>query len=773
MGLATGFLGLKLFLSFIVAKQIPSITSSDRIAGLVAGWLVVNVMQIGIILFLSAFAILKPLYFVISILLCAVLIQWQGRRNSQPMPSLDPTWLRHPATWTIVGVMLLMWLRSLFLYDYTWDAHTYGLPRMTLWMNAGSVFLHYSTPQLNLFVNEWNGELNALAYALFSNSYQGFAFGNIEVLLWLFVAIVWLALLLGLSMSRALILAAIMGTAPAFIGLASTVKGDLLAILGFVMATGWLVLLKKNHNIAAFGFCLISAALAVGSKVSVVFPVAVVVATATLLLRNQPTLNLRSMRVGQGLLLISALLVISARFWENWLVYGNPLKRVDAEKAQFDPMNIVANLDITVTRLFRVFDEVKGHGNMWALSASMGAAAWFIVVAGMFMIASTLRSNATQRSHVSPRYNCYLMYVSGGSLIATLIPMALAQARPWTFRYFAPSVVVAMISPGVVALYFNYKNWQWKLLATLAGLAILVNLGISMRPGEVLPIRNPSQLIASIQQADTALKRMDLSNALMPLALVDALKLDSHVPLNILAFQDVDSPLTPFIGSRAQNKIHLTATPNDLIQRSKQHQWDLVAFAQKKEARDSALVSALDQSGYVTIVNNALFLIAIPVKRLILTPINLNVQWTPFNIPQDAQIENTSASPKISSHQPIDAGFVSQELSSHDPILIRASFEGTVTGYGSHAAHLSWHGVTPLITLPSGHYSASNMFYGILPGQDAGYPKRISFGLGGWGQGSGDLQLKTLELFHMEIKDETMLQPLEQTASSMPGSRHQ
>jgi hypothetical protein len=93
-------------------------------------------------------------------------------------------------------------------------------------MNSGSVFNHMPTPQLNLFVNEWNAEINDLGFALFSNDYIGFGFGNLEILLWLFISIVWVTRLVGLSNEWAFVLAAVLGSAPAMVGLACTIKGD-------------------------------------------------------------------------------------------------------------------------------------------------------------------------------------------------------------------------------------------------------------------------------------------------------------------------------------------------------------------------------------------------------------------------------------------------------------------------------------------------------------------------------------------------------------------
>jgi len=762
-GIASAYLALKLFLVFEFASFMQPRWALDRFSSLIAGWLLVQALQSGLVLGLSAVGLLKQFYFLTLILIFTALVYLRKRMLSLSRKTLNLSWLDHPALVAIGVVLVLMWLRSLFLYDFTWDAQTYGLPRLVLWLNSGSVFVHMPTLQLNLFVNEWNAELNALAFALVSGGYLGFAFGNLEVLLWLFVSIAWVSRLYGASAYWAIILSVVLGSTPAVIGLASTVKGDLLAITAFVIAVGWLNRAIREKTALALTLCLLSTTLAVGAKISVALPAIAIIFVALGRLGPRVFREISQFSVLTKSVLFLSLIVFSSRFWTNWTVYGNPLKRVAVEQAGFSFGNMFANLDLAGIKLFDILDEVQGNGTMWALAGSMGGAAWFIVVASLLVVIGALRNrwgstcNSCSKTHQNDLTisNNWLTLVAGLILVSTLASMLLSPAYPWTFRYFAPGIFVLLIGAGALALRANPTCWSRRVLSTLAALVVLVNIGIAMRPGEVLPTADLIALTDEIKRADNPLKRMALLlKGPYQNAEVQALGLDTAAaPLKILAFKDVDTSILPFIGSWSQNNIQLVDNGNDLVTAAAKQGWDVVTIIQQMELRDRSLYVALESKGYVILVDNAQYLIALPRQRISLTPITdlKEVQWIPWNSKDDVRLEISDRFPDVQSARPVDIGFMTQQFLIQDLVLLRARFEGEISGVGSHAAHLSLHGKQSVITLPAGKYTSSQLYQGIFVAPEGNELQRLIFGLGGWAEGSGHIRLKHLEVFQLRV----------------------
>ena len=384
---ATAYFSVKVFVVLSLTKLIKQKWSNDNVSCLIAGWIINQALQYGVILCLSVMGILNRPYFLAGWLLLAYFIYWRAKSFNFKFPNAEKLWQNKMPLIAICIVFLMMYLRSLFLTDYTTDAQVYGLPRLAIWLNRGSVLVHMSTVHLNLFVNEWNAELNSLAYALASGAYLGFAFGNLEFLFILFVTIYWLARLLGAPLFWALSLSAALGSAPVMLGLASTVKGDLLACIAFLMVLGWLIKIRQGESpLFAIGMLLLSATLAVGSKISVIPAVMALSVFAVVLIRRSYLREFWLVPALTKLGLFFGLMVFTSRFWVNWVVYGNPLKRVDGEQARFSFTHIIGNLRITADRLFGVWSESQGEGRMWALAGSMGWAGWLIVIVALLAL---------------------------------------------------------------------------------------------------------------------------------------------------------------------------------------------------------------------------------------------------------------------------------------------------------------------------------------------------------------------------------------------------
>src|SRR3569623_3514055 len=719
---ATTYLALKLCLTWWVGKLVRAKWGGDQLSGFIAGWLLIVALQSGIVLLLSAFALLSRWPVLACMLLSAAWMHWRGRRLQLRGPG-RLTWNCYPPLLSVVFVFIAVWLRSLFFYDYTWDAQVYEIPRLVIWLQAASVFIHMPTLQLNLFVNEWNAELNALAYALASGAYVGFAFGNLEVLLLLFCAAVWVGVLLGATMFWAICLAALIVSTPAVLGLASTVKGDLMACTAFVMAFGWLVRIARGDRSALpLGMVILCAALAVGSKASVLIPVIAVLCISVALLRNTISSLLRESSRLTKIGFAAALLIFTSRFCVNLFVYGDALKRIAVDQAQFSAGHVVGNLSVKADRTLAVWKELQGQGQKWALAGSMGASVWLILVVVLVCSfgrggvrrtdaghssspAATAYGDVGQRTDglrpLSYKWTCTIAFAV---VAATLLSMAFLQAMPRSFRYFLPGVLVVLLCASAWAL--RTDGTLGTLLSVTVVFVIAVNVLITARPGEVLPTPQLQALAAEVSRADTPLKRISLV---------------------------------------IKGPYQLAA----LVELCKQATWDAVVVVKKTDVKDRALAATLEQKGYLVVVDNAQYMIAIYHPKFIPLATLANIHWTAWGSPPGTILHKPSGMPEVASSRPSDVGFVSQELPLHGPIYVRARFEGEIAGSGPHAAHLSLHGQQPIITLPAGRYDPAQVFVGVVFNEGTTL-QRLSFGLGGWTEGSGRLRLNELQVFTLQ-----------------------
>lgn len=774
--LSTAYLALKIFLAYLIGQKAAHRFSVSPAAGLITGWLVVQAFQTLIILGLSLTESMYRPYFLACWLLPLAAVSWQLQTVRPCLPQGLRSWqIMLPAV-AIGMVMLAMWARSVFFFDYTWDAQTYGLPRLIFWLNHASVLVHMPTPQLNLFVNEWNGELNALAYGLASGSYTGFAFGNLEVLLLLFVAVAWLAVSLGAPLFWALCISAAVGSSPAMLGLASTVKGDLLACAALVMAMAWLAELRHNRGSPQFivGMLLVCIVMAVAAKISVALPALVLAFFAVTALGYSGVLRIWVMPLFTRLGFVACLFAFSSRFWINLFVYGNPLKRMSHERAIFSFQQLLDNGVTTATMMLDAVQQLREGERVWALISSMAISTWFILAVVVFSVAALARQRSTNPSAplqselppfsqvesitrqgspspTIPPGRTWLISIVILLFIAVLGAMSLSKADPWTFRYYAPGLIVILVIVAARSINASsQRHWQ-QTISIAAVLAVALNLTLVSRPGELVPSRDIHFLSAQLEQADSPLKRATMSHPHNYLqAEVELLGLDSPAPLNILLFQTPDTASLPLYGSYARNRVTHVGTSAELLEAAENRKWEIVAVLQPKQFRDARMVRSLEDKGYLVAVDSPDYFIALGGAKAHSIMSNRDFHWNRWSDTVDVQYTTPEGLPRIVSIGPVDAGFVSQPIVFSGPFFVRARFQGEISGPGKHAGHLSIHGVKPLITLPTGHYSSTTTLQSVLQFPVSQSPQQLSFGLGGWGVGSGHLKLVSLELFELK-----------------------
>ncbi len=757
--LPSAYLFLKAAAIWAVGKGFSARFGHDRLTALLAAWMMVNAGQNALILALSAFDALSQPFFIICVLLAvaAVHVAMQQSRFP-PIAEADLPQARLMLPLGLLAILLLLfWLRSGLGADYTWDAQTYGVPRLAIWLNYGTVFIHMPTIQLNLFVNEWNGELNALAYGLAAGSYAAFNYANLEVLAGFMAVVFWLARLLGAPVLNALCLMLILGSMPAILGLASTLKGDLLGCVGFLFTAGWLLrLLRGDRSGVNLALLLLAASWAFGAKISVLLPLLALIIVAGLALGRNLTAALIGLPRPALLWGGAALLIFSSRFWANWIVYGNPMQRVEAEKVTFQASYVLDNLVLSFARIFPGLIETPGNHLSWALSNDMGAAAWFLC--GVLLLWLVLRRftaarDAGQNNPTGMAAPGLLLVVLVAVAVTVVATMFLTPAFNWNFRYFLPGLLLLLIAAGAGLPSLSGRHSTLLLIGSM--LVVVMNVALAVRPGEILPAVAWERPVSKLAEANTPIKRLlRVYEHLNHTAAVDGLRLDTDKALDILVYKEYAPALLPFIGSQAQNRLSLVATTDDLLAKADLRRWDLVVVAALSGLRDARLVALLEQRGYWVAVDNEHYVIAVPRRRVALTRIaELSMlQWQSWG-PAGVEFSITAGQPRVASASPVDAGFISQPLAFNGPFYVKAAFAGELTGNNAAAAHISLHGREKLLTLASGSYQPTRKYSGLANGPAREWQGAVSFGLGGWSRGSGDIRLVALEVYNFRFTD--------------------
>ena len=484
-------------------------------------------------------------------------------------------------------IFIVFCVRSLTLFDYTGDGFNYEYPRLGIWMHTGSVLVHMPTPQINIFTSEWNGEINGLIYGLASGDIQGLGFGNAEVLGLAFLSAFWLALRFGASGSRASAVALVVVATPACLGLAATVKGDLLACVGTMLAVGWIVTPgDRNRRALSIAFGIAALGLAVGSKIS--STIGCVLLALVLLATILPQVKSAKTWLGIGCGTVFAL-ILCARFLANLAIYGDPLSRVRGEKITFSLSNLLGNMQVSVERWFGFFPDQPPFST-WALSGGLGLTGVLVLVSAML---SLDRPSSSQKTLANPASSAIAVCCLG-----ILFTMVLILPNSWSFRYFLPLVCVV-----VIAIFCLPKpEWTWR-LSWLLPAAAMVNFVSVLRPGEIFP-NYPTLNIESNLKAMGQMHSIERALLFHPgtFARFGVAELDPDVasnPRKVAVFSEVDSFLFQFIGSYAQNSLLLAETPAELSELLGSERPDVLILTRRDGILNDAVLSAVAENGYV------------------------------------------------------------------------------------------------------------------------------------------------------------------------------
>ncbi len=548
-----------------------------RFASWLSAWITIQVLTISAMLIVSTWSALTATFawmWLIGIASVSAVMRLLSGDSTLKLPRID--------TPTIVFLVLVavMALRSFVMFDYTLDAFAYGYPRLAIWMNYGTLLVQMNTIQINIFSNEWNGELNGLLYGLSSGNIQGFAFGNVEVMGILFLSAKWFASLLSAKSIQSSAIALVIGSSPAVLGLASTTKGDLLAIAGVLLTAAFtLKAIREKQPYFFIAMAVSSAGLSVGSKLASapfsIFALAALSLTLAKPLHVRPTIGALCVGIGFAGIFCS-------RFFVNLFAFGDALTRAGGESTELGIPTFLGNLGLVARRLWSGAESPPFE--VWSLSAGFGTATAFtIILMGLNWRAIWKRT---------PLENCVILSLA---LIALAACLALVPYRPWSFRYLLPAVVVIAIALATLST----KRWA-RLTAALSILGTFINLGSAARPGEIIP---PAEVIPFEQHfrnfgsVNSIERAMTFHPGTYQAYRINELCLDTPRGMTIATLNSINTFYLPFLGSNAQNQLFLTENLDELVEITAQFKPDLVSLtrgAPEVEAND-----ALSRVGYV------------------------------------------------------------------------------------------------------------------------------------------------------------------------------
>lgn len=338
--------------------------------------------------------------------------------------------------------------RSFLYFDSTPDAGTYGMPRIFLFSTQGSLFINMGTLAKNIFVNEWNGELNAVFYRVLTQDNVTIPFANIETYFYAMVSFVFLGKELFREKKYGVYWSYVVMFLPVVVFLAFTCKGDCLGMVAFpifvlILLSYWKEEKKEGENHLGLLYGAIAGgALATGARITLVPAVGFIM----LILLADLVIQKKYQRIGR--LLVSsvvAYIIGWGRYILNLVYYGNPFERVDAGNERIAP-----SIQRFFTSLSKYMEDIvfgenifTHEGVMWALNADAGILGICVIIASALGLGWLIYRFMSRRELLGK----YWREILTAAVILFVIGFMLCSMDyyTWSFRYFAPYFICILV----------------------------------------------------------------------------------------------------------------------------------------------------------------------------------------------------------------------------------------------------------------------------------------------------------------------------------------
>jgi len=485
--------------------------------------------------------------------------------------------------------------RSFYFFDTTWDGLTYELPRISFYASYKTLLVNQSTQMINIFSNEWNGELNGLFYVVCTGNDQASSFGNVDIWLFAFIAYSWMASVLGVPRQWRFLVGFVISLLPILLSLAMTVKGDLLAIVGLPLAVCWFRKSMETEEIKfSTTMLFMSIGLAGGSKITVMPVCIIILGYYTLTLFRKRVFDSK-----QLYFMVAGILGLGigfSRYLINMLVYGNPFQRIAGESARFALGNYYDSM-------IGMFSNIVGSLNnpfvfpseSWALNKGLGYVGIIILFAPIILFFDLLTGKGKKKrwnEHIQA-YFIALALTFGLLLLSFTTPW-----YSWSFRYYMPVVMCLIVYIlGRVFVYASKDIVRLLLVISLLFISI-IHLDRAFQVGEVLP---SSFLVAQ------ARSQQERKLALHPY-LYDTFGLNTIPSLisrggeHVLILNGMTTPIVPFFGPNHSNHVELCSGSEELVNnaKSKYYDWIVITGPNKQMYAESDILKL----GYCKCLSN-------------------------------------------------------------------------------------------------------------------------------------------------------------------------
>ncbi len=588
---STLFLGftLKCFicgLSVILLRR----KCEDYLEASIAAWLLVQIGLIAVMLVLSAFHQLTgfSLWTVLIASACFLFIMsftlnkpisGTNRRGLGLGPLVDPVFIASMIPVMIIFAVLAY--RSFYFFDTTWDGMTYENTRISAYAQNASLFIHMPTKAMNIFSNEWNGEVNCLFYLLLTGTDQAINFGNVEIWLIACMGYAWLGGLLGTPTKLRILTGLILSCAPPLLGVSMTVKGDLLCIAAFAISAGWI------YRIIRDGAKPLYVLLALGS-LGLSFGAKMVVAVSTfcfcliILSYQLKQIRRKGIRVSSSLFAGMILFGIgSSRYIVNFFTYGSPFARLEA--ASLSGSHFLGNAwGICHSFGEAVLNGPWPAGTTWHLSMNYGFMGLLIIA---YLFTKIVKLTGTEKTSensldllLPSRLRRRLIFII--PLILGFLFLAFSTGwRPWSLRYFIPWIQI-LLTAALVDLYESISGRGVIFFLTISIVLIPLHMSMVFRSGEGMwgtfaEARQRRQIERKLAPWPYLLESIDGNKSQKPFYL----EIDRLPPQRILVFNNVDSPTYLFYGEDRQHHVDFVNTKEKLLNGISSGQYDLAAIS--------------------------------------------------------------------------------------------------------------------------------------------------------------------------------------------------
>ncbi len=440
---------------------------STYLESLLASWCGVQTLIYGQLLLLSAFSMLTTSSIWIctigmTVVISLIMHYTHGRQQYAIFQRKDYAVFFTkqpliPLSGIIIVFVYYCW-HSFYFYDTSADAFSYGLTRIQFYAHYHTLFVHQPTISLNIFSNEWNGELSALYYVLAVSDLQAATFANAEIWLLLSLSFCYVAELFGVPARYRVLFGFAFASAPVFLGLAMLVKGDLLSIAAFLIGIGFVLrfLISKDDPFL-FAAAVVALSISDGAKISLLISVVLFITVIFWQFVLSTHVSIRA-RIISCLLALFAILIDNSRYVINLFVYHNPFKHI--EETEFSLRNIFSNLthiisstvDLLHAKLpFPDFFLVISPGFLWLLPIIVGSLV--MIFFNMFKEKSfqPLRVNIFKK--LTTRQQVFL---ASAFFIGFIVFSASGEWRVYSYRYYASWVTFLLVILTVI----SSKYWR-------------------------------------------------------------------------------------------------------------------------------------------------------------------------------------------------------------------------------------------------------------------------------------------------------------------------